>query len=52
MSEPLEPVLHKCSHHSEKPMHNKSMAPYLPQLEKSPRSSEDPVQPKVKYISK
>ena len=44
----LEPVLHTRSHGNEKSMDCKlESSPWLPQLEKSPCSNEDPTQPKI-----
>ena len=44
----LEPVLrNKRSPHNEKPAHRSSSGPHTPQLQKSPHSNEDLVQPKI-----
>ena len=48
----LDPVLHKWSHHSEKPEHPNESSPCSLQPEKSPRSSEEPAQPKINTLKK
>ena len=45
----LEPVLwNKRSHHNEKPVHRNEEQPPLAATRESPRSNEDPTQPKIK----
>ena len=48
----LDPVLHKWSHHSEKPEHTHESSPCSLQPEKSPHSSEEPAHPKIHTLKK
>ena len=49
----IEPVLCRRGHRNEKPTHHNWSSPCLPQLEKSPRSNEDPAKDKqIKLLVK